>query len=133
MHIELKEPTFVSEKRHNNRVAALRKKIATLQLFTDFVNNHPVLYAYTDVGQYEGTTFLRFEERGYIKAVWNRSQERPVLRLERHITEDMNPEERVVAEDISGLSHEELTHLLKEGIKVDLRKPPFWEEGDDDD
>ncbi len=93
---------------------------------------HPILYDYTDVGQYEGMSYLKFEERGYIKALWHQEQERPVLRLERHITEDMNPADRVVSEDISKLSDEELAHILRERIKVDLTKPPFWEEGDDE-
>lgn len=47
-----------------------------------------------------------------------------------HITEDMNPADRVASEDVSKLSDDELAHVLKEGIKVDLSKPPFWEEGD---
>ncbi|MGB7283661.1 MAG: hypothetical protein WBE13_15455 [Candidatus Acidiferrum sp.] len=101
-------------------------------MFVAFVKNHPILYDYTDVGQYEGTSYLRFEERGYIKALWHREQERPVLRLERHITEDMNPADKVVSDDVSKLSDDELAHILKDGIKVDLSKPPFWEEGDDE-
>jgi hypothetical protein len=122
----------MSEKRLNRRVAALQKKLDALQLFTLFVKNHPALHAYTDVGHYEGTSYLRFEERGYIKAVWHKEQERPVLRLERHITDDMNPADRIVSEDVSKLSDDELAQILKEGIKVDLSKPPLWEEGDDD-
>ncbi len=122
----------MSEKRFNRRVTTLQKKLDALQLFVSFVKNHPTLYDYTDVGQYEGMSYLRFEERGYIKPLWHKEQERPVLRLERHITEDMNPVDRVVSEDISKLSDDELAHILKEGIKVDLSKPPFWEEGDDE-
>lgn len=122
----------MSEKRFNRRVATLQKKLDALQLFVSFVKKHPILYGYTDVGQYEGMSYLRFEERGYIKALWHKEQERPVLRLERHVTEDMNPADRVVSEDISKLADDELAHILKEGIKVDLSKPPFWEEGDDE-
>ncbi len=122
----------MSEKRFSRRVAALQKKLDALQLFVSFVKKHPILYPYTDVGHYEGTSYLKFEERGYIKALWHKEQERPVLRLERHITEDMKPGDRVVSEDVSNLSDDELAHILKEGIKVDLSKPPLWEEGDDE-
>jgi hypothetical protein len=122
----------MSEKRFKRRVATLQKKLDVLQLFVSFVKSHPLLYDYTDVGDYEGTSYLKFEERGYIKARWHREQERPVLRLERHITEEMNSGDRVVSEDISNLSDDELALILKEGIKVDLSKPPFWEEGDDE-
>ena len=71
----------MSEKRFNRRVATLQKKLDALQLFVSFVKKHPILYGYTDVGQYEGMSYLRFEERGYIKALWHKEQERPVLKL----------------------------------------------------
>lgn len=122
----------MSQKRFDRRVAALQKRLEAFQLFITFVKRHPVLYEYTAVGHYEGTPYLKFEERGYIKAVWHKEQDRPVLRLERHITQETNTADKVVSEDVSTLSSDELAEILKKGIRVDLSKPPFWEEGDDE-
>ena len=124
----------MSEKRQANRIAALQKRVEVAELFRDFVRDHPRLYEYTNMKSYEGVPYLEFEEKGFIKAAWSKTEGRPVIRLTlRTKTEDPDePAFKTVAEDISKLSDEELANTLLAEINVDLNKPPHWEEGDDE-
>jgi hypothetical protein len=123
----------MSEKLRNKRLAAIQKRIDQHQLLFNFVKDHPELHEYTNLQPMNIGVGLEFEELGYIRALWDKGKGRPVLRLERYIHDwEADGDKRVAAEDISGISKEDLAKLLGEEIKVDLSKPPFWEEGDDE-
>ena|ERR1700722_5475861 len=124
----------MTERLHTKRLAAIQKRIDQQQLLFNFVKEHPELYDYTNLQPMTIGVGLEFEERGYIRALWDKTKNRAVLRLERHIHDwEADGDKRVAAEDISSISKTDLAKLLKEEIKVDLSKPPFWEESDDEE
>src|SRR5277367_5988772 len=99
----------------NKRLASIQKRIDLLQNLMAFVKNHPEILAYSKLKQMSTGTGLEFEEKGYIRSLW---QNGPRLRLERHIGEgewDAKSDSRIVSEDdISGVCSDELARILKE-------------------
>lgn len=96
-----------------------------------FLKKHPAIVPYCTLKPMSTGTGLYFEEKGFIRPVWNNG---PTLRLERYIEDWENDgDRRIVSDNISAISPDDLAHLLKEELKVDLSKKPGWEEGNDED
>jgi hypothetical protein len=77
---------------------------------------------------------LEIEEKGVIRPVKPRGKKEIFLRLERWFehSDSYTVEERTVCEDVSNLSPNELANVLKT-LEIDLSKPPYWEEGDEEE
>ena len=129
----------MSTKSLSRRLAAIQWRIDVLTNLKTFLTQHSELVAYTDfrgANEIVSCPHLYFEDKGFIKALWDKKNKRAILQLERYVTnwdENREAAKRIISEDISHASREELAKLLLE-IKVDLSRPPFADEdGDEED
>ena len=74
---------------------------------------------------------MKFDGKGYIKALWDKTSDRPILQLERYAVPGDSTKSRIVVKDISQLSAKDLASLLEREIKVDVGKPYDWDPEDD--
>ena len=122
-----------------NHEAALNKKlrywqnrIALTEALMTFLKKHPEVASCTINWSLSKKPALQFEEKAFIRTMNVKGKDRIALRLERY-AEDFNDgdvESRVVCDDISELSREELDKVLKK-VKVDLSKTAEEDEEED--
>lgn len=123
-------PVKISAKKFEKRVKTLQKRLMMLRTLMKFVKRHKRLFPHTELVHYPEFSGLRFEGKGYIKALWDNTSDRPILQLERYAVPGDSAKSRVVMRDISQLSAEGLANLLETEIKVDVRKPYDWDPED---
>jgi hypothetical protein len=121
----------VSDKKLNRRLAALQRRVDLIQALMSFLEKHPAIVPYCTLKQIGNGPTLYFEEKGFIRPVWNNG---PTLRLEKYFEDWPGDDNKsILYDDIYALSPVDLALLLKEKLRVDLSKSPGWEEGDDEE
>jgi hypothetical protein len=129
----------MSEKRLANRLKAVQRRIDLLEHFKMFLARNPQIYSYARLKNLSSGVGLEFEEKGFIRPLWQEG--RPTLVLERWLSDEQYGEmemegeqiERFVSkEDVAAYSAEELAKALLEGINVDLSKPADYDPEDEE-
>ena len=111
------------------KLRALRQRVALIESLAAFLVKHPAIASRCELKQMGTTVGLYFEDKAVIRPVGKTDVS---LRLEKWI-DDWEPftesEKPIVCGDVSALSPQELSSVLKE-VEIDLSKPA---DGDDDD
>jgi hypothetical protein len=116
----------------NKKLRYWQNRIALTKALMAFLKKHPAVASHTINWSLSKKPALQFEEKAFIRTMNVKGKDRIALRLERY-AEDFNDgdvESRVVCDDISELSREELDKVLKE-VKVDLSKTAEEDEEED--
>lgn len=107
----------------NKKLRYLQNRIAMTEALMGFLKKHPAVASRTINWHLSNKPALQFEEKAFIRTMNVKGKNRIALRLERYAENfnDGDVESRVVCDDISELSREELDKVLKK-MKVDLSK-----------
>lgn len=95
------------------KLQALQNRVDRIQELSEFLKRHPALATISTLkATYGGLVGLIVEEKAFIRP---QGMNTPGLRLERWFEDtfaDMEPQDRLVCEEVTGLSTEELQKLL---------------------
>ena len=120
----------MSDKALNRRLRALQKRADLVYAMMEFLKKHPAIVPYCTLKQLSTGTGLNFQEKCLIRPVW---EGKPTLKLIRWIAEfDDDGSPTLLHEDVSDLSFDELTAVLRDKGKIDLNKPPDWDPEDEE-
>jgi hypothetical protein len=113
------------------KLQALQNRIDRIQELSDFLNKHPALAAISTLKPtYGGLVGLVIDEKAFVRP---QGVNKPGMRMERWLEDtiaDMESQDRLVCEEVTGLSTEELEKLL---ATIPARYEADDLEGDEED
>jgi hypothetical protein len=112
------------------KLVSLQDRVNRIQELSDFLKKHPDLAAISTLkATYGGLVGLVIDEKAFVRP---QGINKPGLRMERWLEDfnDVEPQDRLISADVTGLSTEELQQLL-DAIPSAYDPDDLDEEGED--